>query len=113
MAALHSIRPSRHLTFSQIPSNEMSSLDSYWWRIMVAFSCIPSLLSVFLWGVVFKNYESPVWLVRNSNRDDAKSVLQALRPGSGQAEAAVRQLEVDQGNGGGNRGFRWAVGVPI
>ena len=46
---------------------------------MVAFSFFPSVISCLLWGIVYRKYESPVWLVRQNHLQEAAKVLEDLK----------------------------------
>ncbi|CAD7937668.1 unnamed protein product [Amoebophrya sp. A25] len=84
----------------EIARSQITAVDKYWWRVMVGFSCLPSLM-----------YESPVWLVRAGRKQEAIAVVKTLKPNSSKAsvENVVNTMEVLQQASGESKSFGWAL----
>jgi len=50
----------------------------WWWRLVAGLSFFPAVVSVLMFGVFFRGYDSPSWLIRNGFRREAAKVLENL-----------------------------------
>eukprot|EP00392_Amoebophrya_sp_AT5.2_P002902 g2907.t1 len=94
-----------------VSRSQITHIDQYWWRIMVGASCLPALMSVVVWGLLLRKYESPVWLVRAGQKEDALTVMKSLMPGASGAKVqeAVSTIQTLQTASGETKSFWWAL----
>ncbi|CAD7922869.1 unnamed protein product [Amoebophrya sp. A120] len=94
-----------------ISRSQITHVDKYWWRVMLGFACLPSLMSIILWGFLLRKYESPVWLVRSGKREEATTVMKSLMPKASKSsvDQAVDTIQVLQSSSGETKSFWWAL----
>ncbi len=89
-----------------VVSTIVGATELFSWRYSVGFAAVPAALMLLL---VFKLPESPRWLVGQNNHDEAREVLQKIRPDgvdvSKELESIV-QVEKEERSAGENRGWR-------